>query len=334
MQLIRGAIYSHLSFTDDGKTGRILSNYREFEKKASRIGLTAIGSDGGLPVKTYRELVEKISEVAYENNRLVLAYRGQGSDYRVKGTSKRSSLYPTIFRDSWNEYVINSKNRPLYFKKLTELAQKMRPEVFKKIEEDESDVDDRTVKVNRVQRRNYNEQMWAIIQHYELFPTPMIDITQSLQVACSFALSNTSDEHGFIYAFGLPSIAGSVTYSVDDEMCVARLQTVCPPQAIRAHFQEGLLVSKFPSTQRKADSCNLSNRMLAKFKISKHDFWSDGFHSLDVKTLLPENDPFATELKEIQKKVFPDLYQGLDAVKSSEPLISSPPSELPSNETL
>ncbi len=312
MQIIKGATYTHLSFTNNSKPGKLLSRYRNFEKTASRTGIQLVGKDDGFPIKNYRELVERVSEIAYENTRLVLTYRGQGTDYRVKGNSNRSAIYPTIFRDSWKNYIITSNNRPLYFQKLSKLVREMRPKVFKKIELNEPEEDDDISIINQIESRNYREQMWAIIQHYELFPTPMVDVTQSLQVACSFALDQNPQDFGYIYVFGLPGIGGSVSYSVDDEMCVARLQTVCPPKAIRAHFQEGLLISRFPSVQRRGDNWNLSNRMLAKFKISKNGFWSDGFHALDRKTLLPDEDPFAGELKEVQMEVFPSLYDGLE----------------------
>jgi hypothetical protein len=34
----------------------------------------------------------------------------------------------------------------------------------------------------------FKEAVWAIAQHYELWPTPLIDITQNLRTAASFAL--------------------------------------------------------------------------------------------------------------------------------------------------
>ncbi len=311
MQFIKGPVYSHHFFDDNNKIGKVLAKYRNFEDKQSSNIAKIIGADDGFEVKNYRDLVEKIAEIAYENNRQVLVYRGQGRDYRVSGSSKRSSLYPTIFRDTWGEYKITKSNRPLYFRRLDKLVKSMRPKVFKEPDEGSSDSGiDTTIHTTR--KRRYDEQMLAIIQHYELFPTPMIDVTQSLQVACSFALSDLRNDSAFIYVFGLPAIGGSVSYSVEDETCVARLQTVCPPKAIRAHFQEGLLISKFPLSQRKTDNSNLANRLLAKFKVSRKDFWSDGYSSLNLTTLLPESDPFADELRAIQVKEFPDLLDGLE----------------------
>src|SRR5207244_9915763 len=34
---------------------------------------------------------------------------------------------------------------------------------------------------------------WSILQHYEVVATPLLDLTHSLRVACSFAQLNSSD---------------------------------------------------------------------------------------------------------------------------------------------
>jgi hypothetical protein len=321
MRYIQGAICSHLMFDPDKRAAKLQAKYIAFERRASRDSMLLMGSDEGHLVRSYRELFEKTATLAYENSRLVLVYRGQPEDYRVPDKSKRSSLLPAIFRDHWKSFIVNKGNRKEFFDRLTELASRMRPEVFPQPPASNSEGDTELGNEIPVHSKRYNEQMWAIIQHYELWPTPMIDVTQSLQVACSFALKNPRKDHGFVYVLGLPGIGGSVSYSVDDEMCVARLQTVCPPKAIRAHFQEGLLVSDFPLVRRRPYATNLANRLVGKFKISRDGFWSDGFRPLDSKTLLPEEDPFAAELKAIQERVFPKLYDGLSS--ESQPAFSA-----------
>ena len=42
---------------------------------------------------------------------------------------------------------------------------------------------------------------WSILQHYEVVATPLLDITQSLRVACSFAQLRSSDPTCYVYVF-------------------------------------------------------------------------------------------------------------------------------------
>ena len=311
MKPIRGSVYTHLAFGEGSKLSNLLTAYRTLEEKAA-VATTLVAADDGLQVSSYRDLVQKIAEIAYENDRPMLFYRGQPCDYRVSGKSRRSSLRPTIFRESWKTYKIGGDKRQEVFNQLNRLVRLMRPYVFPPAPSssgpEDTPSDDRT---GVVQRRSYDEQMWAIIQHYDLWPTPMIDVSQSLQVACSFAHQDTSLDHGYLYVVGLPGIGGSVTYSIEDELCIARLQTICPPKAIRAHFQEGVLVSQFPLRRQANNNVKLANRLVAKFKIQRADFWTDGFRPLDKATLLPQADPFRDEMIRIQQAVCPDLYANL-----------------------
>lgn len=58
-----------------------------------------IGKDDGYEIKTYRELVEHIAKLAYENKDHILFYRGQTKDYQNKVNN--SSFYPTIYRGGY-----------------------------------------------------------------------------------------------------------------------------------------------------------------------------------------------------------------------------------------
>lgn len=59
---------------------------------------------------------------------------------------------------------------------------------------------------------------WSILQHYEVTETPLIDVTQSLKVACSFAVLDNDNEYAYIYALALiykrtPKIKSIVDYN-------------------------------------------------------------------------------------------------------------------------
>lgn len=46
---------------------------------------------------------------------------------------------------------------------------------------------------------------WSILQHYEVVPTPLLDLTQSIRVACSFAQMRGTDSTCYVYVIGFPS---------------------------------------------------------------------------------------------------------------------------------
>ena len=81
---------------------------------------------------------------------------------------------------------------------------------------------------------------WAILQHYEVCPTPLLDVTHSLRIAASFASAH-ADNSAYIFVVGVPNLSGAVTASAEASIQTIRLSSVCPPTAVRAHIQEGYL---------------------------------------------------------------------------------------------
>jgi hypothetical protein len=80
---------------------------------------------------------------------------------------------------------------------------------------------------------------WAILQHYEVCDTPLLDVTNSLRVAASFATNNPAAEGPVLYVLGVPSLSGSITASSEQGLQIIRLSSICPPEARRPYFQEG-----------------------------------------------------------------------------------------------
>ena len=68
----------------------------------------------------------------------------------------------------------------------------------------------------------FREAIWAVAQHYELWPTPLIDITPNLRAAASFALLNGRNE-GELYVVALPPSTNSITFEADQHVVLARL---------------------------------------------------------------------------------------------------------------
>jgi len=63
---------------------------------------------------------------------------------------------------------------------------------------------------------------WAILQHYGVCDTPLVDLTHSLRVAASFAhleflkakSKNKRRKYGYVMALAMPYPVGSISYSV------------------------------------------------------------------------------------------------------------------------
>ncbi len=80
------------------------------------------------------------------------------------------------------------------------------------------------------------------------------------------------------------------------------LQNVVSIQAKRPRYQEGYLVGKFPFSNRKSESDDLANRMVAKFAIdnTNNDFWDEHFLPMPEEVLFPINDDLELELRNLK----------------------------------
>lgn len=145
-----------------------------------------------------------------------------------------------------------------------------------------------------------DECYMSLFQHYGIIETPLIDITQSLRVAATFAFGDSNS--GFLFVFGLPFPNQSISYFTDLGIILLKLQNVVPVNAIRPRYQEGYLVGKFPFSNTKSVSDDLSNRMIAKFKLdnSSGNFWDKYFQPMPEEVLFPKNDKIELELKTLK----------------------------------
>ena len=60
------------------------------------------------------------------------------------------------------------------------------------------------------------EDAWSDGQSFSImkFVAPLLDVTNSLRIAKSFASQNRGDE-AFVYALGRPNLSGAITASID-----------------------------------------------------------------------------------------------------------------------
>jgi hypothetical protein len=243
-------------------------------------------------VSSYRDLLKKIAALSYHNSRFRLLFRGQPEDYTVNHRGKAtsgSSLYPSILRQTGLSDRVTGLDRRFAILAIAEDKLKKRLAV-------------KAVHQDRIVR-------WAILQHYEIVATPLLDVTYSLQTALSFALADRKDE-GYLFVLALPHLTGPISVSIESMTQVVDLTQVCPPDALRPHFQSGLLVSDYPVVDNTQASHggkgmignNFSCRLLTKFKLTNCRAWVDeGFVLTRKDILFPDSyDDWYAYVKDIK----------------------------------
>jgi hypothetical protein len=255
--------------------------------QAEAVSNTSVRKDSGHLVKSYVQLAQKVAELQFRNRDLVLLFRGQRLDY--KNRQGNSSLRPSLLREQ--------KSNDAYERLL--MAERLLREKYNFTGKD------------RIAR--HQALRWTILQHYEVCGTPLLDVTQSLRIAASFATDKNSDQ-AFVYVLGVPHISGAITAHDDAGIEVIRLSSVCPPEAMRPHLQEGYLLSEYPELanldQRKHyenHELDFGKRIVSKFVFNPKTFWerSIAFPLIEENALyLPEvSDPVLALAQEIKREV-------------------------------
>lgn len=251
---------------------------------------TDVRSCAGHHVSSYLELATKVAELQFRNRDQVLLFRGQRSDYC--NSQRRSSLKPSLFRPeagrrtSPGESVLRTR-----FNRLLVAEQSL----VRRYEATGGMIGKERVRRHRILR-------WAILQHYEVCPTPLLDVTHSLRIAASFAnVGATSD--AFVYVIAVPHLSGAITASAEAGLQIIRLSSVCPPTAVRPHIQEGYLLGEYPEMNAyeqkahyKSYEVDFGLRLIAKFRFNPRTFWKDrDFPQVSLDALYPSDkvDPLA-----------------------------------------
>lgn len=271
-------------------TPEIIEELSEHFTRPSKIGFV-----NSFRVSTFSELVELTAKLSYKNKDHLLFYRGQSKDYKNK--AGHSTFYPSIYRGDYLP-LRERKNRF----DILEGASIALVQLFK---------DQKIEGYTELKKRKPIQ--WSILQHYEVCATPYADFTQSLRVACSFAMLDNSDSDAFVFVFGLPYLTNRISYNSEHDLINIRLLSICPPSAIRPYFQEGYLAGTDDIMYDYDDKSILdfNNRLLAKFVIpNNNSFWNLDFHQVSRKSLYPENDTIASLCLEIKGSVAKELKSG------------------------
>lgn len=252
------------------------------------VGQQSVAKAEPLPVATFRALMQHVARLAYANKDHLLFFRGQATDYKNKALA--STFYPSIYRGD----RLPQAELDIRFDILANAAKRL-AEAFQR---------EKIEGASEVRRRKLIQ--WSILQHYEVCSTPLLDFTQSVRVACSFALLEATTEDPYVFAFGLPYLTNRVSVNSEHDLVNVRLLSICPPDALRPYFQEGYVVGTDEVTTDYPSKTELdfNNRLVAKFQLSRSPaFWSGGFDAIPKEALYPGEDRIQALCAEIQQDV-------------------------------
>ena len=265
---------------------KVTFNLERYTKKLRKQNLNNnIASIDGVEISSFNDLVKEIAELSYLNQDYMLFYRGQSDDHKNRsGTA--SSLYPSLYRGSSNK----GSKKLSYKTRLLNRASRILVDEIKEMD---------IIGKDEIIKKRYIQ--WSILQHYEVCDTPLLDVTHSLRVACSFALNDNSNEWGYIDALALPHVTHRISTNSEEETVIVRLLSISPPEAIRPYHQEGYLVGTefVVEDYDNKQELDLVSRLVGKYKIKNNEqFWGEGNSPIQNTTLLPLDDSKFLELAE------------------------------------
>jgi hypothetical protein len=236
-----------------------------------------------------------IAHLSYLNKDHMLFFRGQGQDHLTSRGA--TTLYPTIYRGE----RVPRHELELRFDLLTASAQRLCKALAR-----------HKVKTYPDIRRRRHVQ-WSILQHYEVCATPLLDITHSLRVACSFALHDVPNINPCVYVLALPYITNRVSINSEQDLVNVRLLSICPPEALRPYFQDGYLAGTDEITTEydSKGELDFNRRLVAKFTIPRSgSFWDNGSSAIPQDTLYPQADVMKDVCATLREEVGTEVEPG------------------------
>lgn len=214
-------------------------------------------------VKSFENAVKLIAHLRFHNREYLLLFRGHRQLVTNNG---KYSFLPSIYRDLQGELEYQQRKEKL--KKALELLQKQK-RIKKYID---------SLHLNTEEEKYI---FYSIIQHYEITPTPLLDMTQSLQVAYTFSVLKPpendkkitrSESYIAIFAF---QPTDKNNFLIDNTVTIS-LMHYCPPGILRPYFQEAYSVG-YTNSSINIDAMEQYKNLVAIIKV-KND-----------KTLLCQN---------------------------------------------
>lgn len=252
------------------------------------LGNQEVSKADAFPVSSFSKLMDHIARLSYLNKDYLLFFRGQGTDHTNKAGA--TTLYPSIYRGE----RLSREELNLRFELLLGASHRLIDALQEEKLEGYQDV----------KRRKYIQ--WSILQHYEVCQTPLLDLTHSLRVACSFAFLSENKSDPYLFVFGLPYLTNRISINSEHDIVNIRLLSICPPDALRPYYQEGYLAGTDDITTDydSKDELDFNNRLVAKFRLRRNgSFWGMGFKQIPASLLYPKNDKFQKICSSIQAEV-------------------------------
>lgn len=260
----------------------------------------AAASSEPIRVYSFEQLVKLTAQISVLNSAIVPYFRGQKRDYcREREGGRTTTLLPSIYRPN-KDGEISAEIIEQRFAALDRACELLAHYA--------RDLPKGSIPQDVFKRKICR---WALLQHYEVCPTPLIDITQSLRMACMFAFDNAGqDDSPVVYMVGMPYTSGPITFDANKELYLMRLLSLMPPIAERPFYQEGYLVgSEFPRRGLAAVSeSDLACRVMAKFELfGEVERWKAELGHTDRKMIYPE-DEFSRIAKSIRGRLIAEKY--------------------------
>jgi hypothetical protein len=271
-----------------------LRSFKDGSKTATKVNCTEIRKDAGLRVENYLELARLVAELQFLNREHVLLFRGQSNDYT--NLQRNTTLKPSLFRGAGKANP--SQDQLLRRFETLDQAERLLVQAYSG-----------TTLLGRERVIRQQIVRWSILQHYEVCGTPLLDVTHSLRIAASFASHGAVDD-AYIFVVGVPSLGGGISASAEAGLQTVRLSSVCPPDALRPHLQEGYLLGEYPDIAAidqkqlyRHYEVDFGRRLVAKFRFGPKAFWKKTAFPLVSKTALypaAKNDPLYAIAKSIK----------------------------------
>lgn len=249
-------------------------------------------------VESYRKLLELVAQIAALNPQYQLFFRGQTNNWIGGGFD--TTLYSGIWRDPLSSKSLSARCAAL--NDASDAFQKAYARYYAK---------DPAAKLFLKRLKQNPLVRWALLQHYGVCETPLLDVTRNLLVACTFARMGAASGHGYVYVLALPYLREAISIDDGEGMAVMSLLGVTPPSARRPLNQDGFLVSTSEWWRYKAsettsdapgtgDRPNYYKRVIIAFRIPTSDsfYEGSGLSDLSNEWLCPIEDEFAHMLQQ------------------------------------
>jgi FRG domain len=276
-----------------------LWSFFDDSRKARSVACVEVRNGRGHRIGSYMELATKVAELQFRNRDHVLLFRGQSNDHR--NSKNNTTLKPTLFRS-----IDGKLPGTLTLTKRFQELERAEQSLIKKYEIQ------KLLGLDRIQRQRIVR--WAILQHYEVCKTPLLDVSHSLRIAASFATLGATGE-AFVFVLGVPNLSGGITASAEAGLQTVRLSSVCPPSAVRPHIQEGYLLGEYPEMAAFSQKefyghyeIDFGRRLIAKFRFDPKVFWKrDTFPKVSKDALYPSarEDPICVLALDVRQAMAP-----------------------------